>query len=173
MFLAIINETYSVVKEDLASKPNDFEITDYLKRGFNRVLRALHIRRLQRWQKKTSMKFFVEDKALKQKAQMELEKWEDDLKHRGYTDEEIVEVFGKTSSSEPFPEGESDEQTQTGTSENVVELERRVKKLEAALTAILGHFDSSLAKLEVMEKAKQSRDKKLDVIIDNLDGVSL
>lgn len=55
----------------------------------------------------------------------------------------------------------------------LVRLERRVKKLEAALTAILGHFDSSLAKLEVMEKAKQTREKKLDVIIDNLDGVRL
>lgn len=103
MFLAIINETYSAVKEDLAQKPNDFELTDYLKRGFSRILRALHLRQLQRWQKKASLKFFVEDKALKQKAQMELEKWEEDLKHRGYTEEEIVEVFGKTSTSEPLP----------------------------------------------------------------------
>uniref|UniRef100_A0A1I8F1G8 PKD_channel domain-containing protein n=1 Tax=Macrostomum lignano TaxID=282301 RepID=A0A1I8F1G8_9PLAT len=33
MFLAIINDTYSEVKNDLANQPNDFEMTDYFKQG--------------------------------------------------------------------------------------------------------------------------------------------
>lgn len=31
MFLAIINDTYSEVKADLAEQPNEFEVGDYLK----------------------------------------------------------------------------------------------------------------------------------------------
>ncbi len=51
-------------------------------------------------------------------------------------------------------------------------LEARVKKLETALSAILNNFDQALAKLDIMERAKLNRERKLDAIIDNLDGVS-
>ena len=32
MFLAIINDTYSEVKADIASQKNEFEMTDYFKK---------------------------------------------------------------------------------------------------------------------------------------------
>ena len=38
MFLAIINDTYSEVKAEIAAQKNEFEITDYFKRGYNNVL---------------------------------------------------------------------------------------------------------------------------------------
>lgn len=38
MFLAIINDTYSEVKEELANQKNEFEIGDYFKRGYNNML---------------------------------------------------------------------------------------------------------------------------------------
>ena len=38
MFLAIINDTYSEVKEEIAAQRNDFEIADYFKRGYNNML---------------------------------------------------------------------------------------------------------------------------------------
>ena len=38
MFLAIINDTYSEVKAEIATQKNEFEIGDYLKRGYNNVL---------------------------------------------------------------------------------------------------------------------------------------
>ena len=38
MFLAIINDTYSEVKEEIAAQKNDFEIADYFKRGYNNML---------------------------------------------------------------------------------------------------------------------------------------
>ena len=41
MFLAIINDTYSEVKEEIAVQSNDFEISDYFKRGYNNVLGQL------------------------------------------------------------------------------------------------------------------------------------
>ena len=38
MFLAIINDTYSEVKAEIATQKNEFEIGDYFKRGYNNVL---------------------------------------------------------------------------------------------------------------------------------------
>ena len=38
MFLAIINDTYSEVKAEIANQKNEFEISDYLKRGYNNFL---------------------------------------------------------------------------------------------------------------------------------------
>ena len=38
MFLAIINDTYSEVKAEIAAQKNEFEIGDYFKRGYNNVL---------------------------------------------------------------------------------------------------------------------------------------
>lgn len=42
MFLAIINDTYSEVKGDMANQMNEFEMTDYFKRV------AMHLIRLQK-----------------------------------------------------------------------------------------------------------------------------
>ena len=38
MFLAIINDTYTVVKEEIQFQQNDFEVSDYVKRGVNNAM---------------------------------------------------------------------------------------------------------------------------------------
>ncbi|KAK3861331.1 hypothetical protein Pcinc_044496 [Petrolisthes cinctipes] len=38
MFLAIINDTYSEVKNEIANQRNEFEIADYFKRGYNNMM---------------------------------------------------------------------------------------------------------------------------------------
>ncbi len=38
MFLAIINDTYTVVKEEIQFQQNDFEVSDYVKRGMNNAM---------------------------------------------------------------------------------------------------------------------------------------
>lgn len=37
MFLAIINDTYTEVKEEIQFEKNDFEVSDYVKRGYNNL----------------------------------------------------------------------------------------------------------------------------------------
>lgn len=44
MFLAIINDTYSVVKTEIAQTKNDFEISDYLMRGYNNAMGSMNNR---------------------------------------------------------------------------------------------------------------------------------
>ena len=45
MFLAIINDTYSDVKSDIADQKSEFELGDYFKRGYDKLLTRMHIKK--------------------------------------------------------------------------------------------------------------------------------
>ncbi|XP_076980518.1 polycystin-2-like protein 1 [Tamandua tetradactyla] len=45
MFLAIINDTYSEVKEELAGQKNELQLSDLLKQGYNKTLLRLRLRK--------------------------------------------------------------------------------------------------------------------------------
>ncbi|XP_053440737.1 polycystic kidney disease 2-like 1 protein isoform X3 [Nycticebus coucang] len=47
MFLAIINDTYSEVKEELAGQKDELQLSDLLKQGYNKTLLRLHLRKEQ------------------------------------------------------------------------------------------------------------------------------
>ena len=38
MFIAIINDAYIIVKEDMKDEKDDFEVDDYIRRGANNML---------------------------------------------------------------------------------------------------------------------------------------
>lgn len=50
-------------------------------------------------------------------------------------------------------------------------LGERIERIERALKAIQGHFEGALNKLDMMERAKLNRSRKMDAIIDHLDEV--
>jgi hypothetical protein len=45
MFLAIINDTYSEVKNDLSTQKSEFELGDYFKKSYERMLDRLNVKR--------------------------------------------------------------------------------------------------------------------------------
>jgi hypothetical protein len=45
MFLAIINDTYSEVKNDMTTQKSEFELGDYLKKSYEKMLNRLNIKR--------------------------------------------------------------------------------------------------------------------------------
>ena len=38
MFIAIINDSYVVIKEEIQDEKEDIEVEDYLRRGYNNIL---------------------------------------------------------------------------------------------------------------------------------------
>ena len=44
MFLAIINDTYSEVKEEVEHRKEDFQVVDMISRGYNNVREMVHTR---------------------------------------------------------------------------------------------------------------------------------
>ncbi|PAA56728.1 hypothetical protein BOX15_Mlig009305g2 [Macrostomum lignano] len=91
MFLAIINDTYSEVKSNLANQPNDFEMTDYFKQRAGRVLDKLHLRR----DKIVDIQRAMQSADMNNDRQLDFEEWRTELKMRGYADGEIEALFAR------------------------------------------------------------------------------
>lgn len=91
MFLAIINDTYSEVKADMALQESDFEIADYIKKGYDKVLRKLKLRKdhLGDLQDALGKADTNNDKRL------DFDEWKNDLKLRGIPEAEIEGVFAQ------------------------------------------------------------------------------
>ncbi|MBN3315646.1 PKD2 protein, partial [Atractosteus spatula] len=87
MFLAIINDTYSEVKADLAQQKSEMELADLIKKGYNKALVKLRL-------KKTTVDDISE--SLRQAGgKLNFDELRQDLKGKGHTDAEIEAIFAK------------------------------------------------------------------------------
>ncbi|XP_055967274.1 polycystin-2 [Sorex fumeus] len=87
MFLAIINDTYSEVKSDLAQQKAEMELSDLIRKGCHKALVKLKLRRNP-----------VDDvsESLRQAGgKLNFDELRQDLKGKGHTDAEIEAIFTK------------------------------------------------------------------------------
>ncbi|XP_005989417.2 polycystin-2-like protein 2 [Latimeria chalumnae] len=85
MFLAIINETYAEVKADLSMQNPEFEISDLIRKSYNKALVKLKL-------KKAAVNEFAEC-VRKASGEMNLEKLQQDMEKRGYSEKETKAIF--------------------------------------------------------------------------------
>jgi polycystin 2 len=91
MFLAIINDTYSEVKAEISMQKSEFEISDYIKRGYNKVLEKLSLKK----DRIRDIQDAIVSADLNNDKRLDWEEWRLDLKMRGIPDAEIEAVFAK------------------------------------------------------------------------------
>jgi len=91
MFLAIINDTYAEVKADLESKESEFEIGDYFKKGYDKMMNKLSFKR----EKIVDIQKALQTADSNQDNKLDFEEWRQELKNRGHADAEIEAVFAK------------------------------------------------------------------------------
>ncbi|CAF4587465.1 unnamed protein product [Rotaria sp. Silwood1] len=91
MFLAIINDTYSEVKSDMTTQKSEFELGDYFKRSYEKMLERLNVKR----DRIIDIKNALKSADLNKDGVIEFDEWRRDLKARGYTDVEIENVFSR------------------------------------------------------------------------------
>jgi polycystin 2 len=91
MFLAIINDTYTEVKAEIAGQKNEFEMTDYFKQGYMKMMEKLNLKR----DKIVDIQKALASADINKDQQLDFEEWRQDLKTRGYADAEIEAVFAK------------------------------------------------------------------------------
>jgi polycystin 2 len=91
MFLAIINDTYQEVKAELENKKNPFDISDFVKQGYIKMRERLTAKRdrIADIRKALSVADINADKRL------DFDEWRNEMKSRGYAEEEIEAVFAK------------------------------------------------------------------------------
>ncbi|XP_056626332.1 polycystin-2 isoform X1 [Triplophysa dalaica] len=87
MFLAIINDTYSEVKADMAQQRSEMEITDLIKKGYNRAMVKLKL-------KKTSVND-IPDTSHPAGGKLSFNELRQDLRGKGHSDAEIEAIFAK------------------------------------------------------------------------------
>ncbi|XP_015203008.2 polycystin-2-like protein 1 [Lepisosteus oculatus] len=87
MFLAIINDTYSEVKEELSKQKDELQLTDFLKQGYVRTLMKLKLKK---------EKISDVQKALQSGSkELVFEDFRNSLKEMGHADQEITAAFTK------------------------------------------------------------------------------
>ncbi|NXA08052.1 PK2L1 protein, partial [Sapayoa aenigma] len=87
MFLAIINDTYSEVKEELSSQKDELQLSDILKQSYNRTLMRLKLKKER-----------ISDvqKALQNGTkELDFEDFKNSLKELGHADHEITAAFSR------------------------------------------------------------------------------
>ena len=47
MFIAIISDTYGEIKEELVDKKSEIELASYFKKGYNKIIDKLNLKRAQ------------------------------------------------------------------------------------------------------------------------------
>ncbi|CAJ0572436.1 unnamed protein product, partial [Mesorhabditis spiculigera] len=151
MFLAIINDTYVEVKQELEKQKSEYEIAEFVKTGFYRVLRFLHL-----------------TKSGDAEPQSDYAKWRHELTRRGYTDEEINDKFMKFNIDEGSVTGADEKEkienelasdrdfrsNGTAQSNDTMALNRRIDHIENSIGRILGDMSLILDRFEVMEERK-------------------
>lgn len=89
MFLAIINDSYSDVKSDLAEQKSDFELGDFFKRRYDSILTKMHLKKDKIVDIQQALSIASGDKNLG------FNEWRAELRKKGYADAEIETLFAK------------------------------------------------------------------------------
>ncbi|KAL8186750.1 UNVERIFIED_CONTAM: Polycystic kidney disease 2-like 1 protein [Gekko kuhli] len=87
MFLAIINDTYSEVKEELSNQKNELQLSDILKQGYNKTLMRLKL--------KKDRISDVQKALQKGTKELEFEDFKNSLRELGHAEHEITAAFAK------------------------------------------------------------------------------
>lgn len=190
MFLAIINDTYSEVKAEIAKQKNEFEIGDYFKRGYNNFLGKLGKRdRIVDLQNALKLADSNGD------GKMSFTEIRKSLKANNFSDLEIEMFFAKYDKDQDKTldsreakmmmaeiDGERTELDRdlagtlgdaggggTGISyEEFTVIQRRVERLEHSIGSIVSKIDAVLLKLEGMEKGKVKRRETMSKILNTI-----
>lgn len=91
MFLAIINDTYAEVKDELSQQESEFQIADYFKKGYEKMMTKLSFKR----EKIVDIQKALQTADTNQDNKLDFEEWRQELKIRGHADAEIEAVFAK------------------------------------------------------------------------------
>jgi polycystin 2 len=91
MFMAIINQSYSKVKDEMAQSAPEFMLSDYLKLNYSRVVDKLNLRR----NRILDIQEVLKSDEVSQKDELDFNLWRRELKKKGYADMEIEALFSR------------------------------------------------------------------------------
>jgi len=198
MFLAIINDTYAEVKESTANQKSEFEISEFMKKSYNKMLDKLNLRK----DRIVDIQQALRSSDVDGDKTVDYEEWRRELKARGYAENEIEALFARfdTDGDRALDRSEQNDMLRElenqkkaidqEISDKVADdddddrrgrhgrggvgfdefalLQRRVDRMEHSIGSIVSKIDAVLVKLEGMEKAKLKRREAMSKLLDSI-----
>uniref|UniRef100_A0A8B9H8W6 Polycystin 2 like 1, transient receptor potential cation channel n=1 Tax=Astyanax mexicanus TaxID=7994 RepID=A0A8B9H8W6_ASTMX len=144
MFLAIINDTYSEVKEELASQKDDLQITDLIKQSYSKTFMKLKLKK---------EKISDVQKVLRSGSkELEFKDFRETLKEMGHADHEISAAFSKFD----YDGNQILDKEEQETMKQELE-EKRVVELECSLATTMAKIDVVMEKLGLQDAGKTNK----------------
>ncbi|KAG1951065.1 polycystic kidney disease 2-like 1 protein [Pimephales promelas] len=170
MFLAIINDTYSEVKSELATQKDEFQISDLIKQSYAKTFMKLKLKK---------EKISDVQKALDSgSSDLEFKDFRDALKEMGHADHEISAAFSKfdKDGNQTLDKQEQEimkqelEEKREALNEELRNLENNVEPAEdqRKKTAPLEDFQRLVHKVAQLEKSVTTIMSKLDVVMEKI-----
>ncbi|CAM4726777.1 unnamed protein product [Leuciscus chuanchicus] len=170
MFLAIINDTYSEVKSELASQKDEFQISDLIKQSYAKTFMKLKLKK---------EKISDVQKALDSgSGELEFKDFRDALKEMGHADHEISAAFSKfdQDGNQTLDKQEQEimkqelEEKRDALSAELRNLENNVESAEdhRKKTVPLEDFQRLVHKVAQLEKSVTTMMSKLDVVMEKM-----
>lgn len=91
MFIAIINDTYGEVKEELSNQKSEIELASFFKKGYNKVLDKLNLKKAQI----VDIQKAITTADINNDKRVDFIEWRNSLRAKGYADIEIETLFAK------------------------------------------------------------------------------
>uniref|UniRef100_A0A8B9H4X7 Polycystin 2 like 1, transient receptor potential cation channel n=1 Tax=Astyanax mexicanus TaxID=7994 RepID=A0A8B9H4X7_ASTMX len=143
MFLAIINDTYSEVKEELASQKDDLQITDLIKQSYSKTFMKLKLKK---------EKISDVQKVLRSGSkELEFKDFRETLKEMGHADHEISAAFSKFDYDGNQILDKEEQETMKQ------ELVKQVVELECSLATTMAKIDVVMEKLGLQDAGKTNK----------------
>ncbi|XP_016313144.1 polycystic kidney disease 2-like 1 protein [Sinocyclocheilus anshuiensis] len=170
MFLAIINDTYSEVKSELASQKDEFQIADLIKQSYEKTVMKLKLKK---------EKISDVQKALDSgSSELQFKDFKDALKEMGHADHEISAAFSRfdQDGNQTLDKQEQErmkqelEEKRDALSEELHNLENSVESAEdhREKTVPPDVFQRLVHKVAQLENAVITISSKLDVIMEKV-----
>lgn len=91
MFMAIINQAYGKVKEEMNDAQPEFMLSDYLKLNYSKIVDRLNMKR----DRILDIQGVLKSDDVAQKDELDFNVWRNELKKKGYADMEIQALFAR------------------------------------------------------------------------------
>ena len=91
MFIAIINDTYAEIKSELQGQKSDIELGAFFKKGYNRVMDKLNVKKAQI----IDIQKAIATSDLNKDGKIDYIEFRNNLREKGYSDIEIEALFAK------------------------------------------------------------------------------
>ncbi|XP_026079715.1 LOW QUALITY PROTEIN: polycystic kidney disease 2-like 1 protein [Carassius auratus] len=170
MFLAIINDTYSEVKSELASQKDEFQITDLIKQSYEKTIMKLNLKK---------EKIADVQKALDSgSSELQFKDFRDALKEMGHADHEISAAFSRfDQDGNQTLDKQEQERMKQDLEEKRDALSEELRNLENSVESAEDHsektvppvvFQRLVHKVDQLENAVITILSKLDVIMEKV-----